>query len=148
MASHSRRVLLWFKGLMLSVVVFTVLLGFNNCSGFTPPSTNGLESSSLASINYLREPRPDLIKGRNGYSYILNEYLRPNCAGCHDDGSFTNLPCCSDSLSTAYFSATLISREAWIDSFTHNKFCGPDCSLDPKGEVYSAFVEWLDNSAD
>jgi hypothetical protein len=96
-------------------------------------------------INKLKNPRPSLIRGQEGYAYLLDEYLFEHCAACHGTNSFVDMPFASTDLGIAYEDALRYTAPNFLDSVSDNRFCGPDCNLDPDGEVYQAISEWLRN---
>ncbi|HEX4925296.1 MAG TPA: hypothetical protein VFV50_14475 [Bdellovibrionales bacterium] len=112
-----------------------------------PPQQKSASPSTRTStdINRLRTPRPALIRGQAGYEYILNEYLRPQCASCHDQNSFVGMVFASDDPAQAYNDALRYATPNFLNSVSNNKFCGSSCSLSTSGEVYDAIEEWLNN---
>lgn len=133
---------------LVTGAVGLLLLGYNNCGAppqKTTTETNQSSGSAPNPINFLKTPRPALIQGKDGYNYILTEYIRPQCGSCHQANSSNFIYIGADDLNTAYFAAMGYSKETFLKSVSNNRFCGKDCNLDPQGEVYKAIAEWLDN---
>ena len=135
---------------------FIMTLFYNNCdSGFisgdkTQSSTQVVDSNNLneefVEADFLKEIKPNILCGKDGYSYLLDEYFSVHCTVCHTKlGGFQ--PYFADSLDkeNSYYRALYINEATFKDTLTNNRFCGHECSLNKEGETYQAIVEWLDN---
>ena len=112
-------------------------------SAISVPSVEN-NSSSTNDINHLKNPPPEKVCGEEGYSYLMDEYLRENCVGCHADGGFAEPPMAAGDISVAYQAALFIPKDKFIESVTENRLCG-DCNLDAEGEVFKVLEEWIDS---
>jgi hypothetical protein len=137
--------------LVLGSVICAVLslsLFFTNCSkgngaAEDSPSDQG-RVEGLAGINYFREAVPAKFCGEEGYGYILRSYVGPECGTCHSmNGMFP--PFGDSDLGKSYSWARTLGKENFLSKVTDNRFCGPDCNLDTRGDIYKALVEWLDH---
>lgn len=108
-------------------------------------SDAGLGSNEVRQIDLLQEPKPALVCGPDGYQYIVRNYLKTNCGDCHT--TFSQIPhtFTHDDANTAFSEAMGVPAAKWRETITHNNFCGPNCNLSTRGEVYAAISEWLDN---
>ncbi len=112
----------------------------------TSPKTSGSKSSTppvSQSINKWTIAPPAKICGPSGYSFLISQYIGPNCAGCHSPGSFTKMPFVDTDLASATSAALGLGEARFLAKCIANNFCGPYCNLDPKGEVYSGILEWF-----
>lgn len=131
-----------------------ILLGlspllFNNCA----QKAAEIEKASAAAtstteelkpINFFREPIPDRFCGEMGYGYLLRSYLGPECGTCHSmNGMFP--PFADNDQAKAYSWGKTLGKENFLSKVVDNRFCGPGCNLDTRGEIYKALVEWLDH---
>lgn len=136
----------------------TVLaMAFVNCGRFDVVGEEKTSSSSGGGgwvgrpIDRFTVEPPTLLKGREGYSFLLDQYLNKHCAACHDEAAFfTNLPMAAKDFETSYQTALFIDKAGFLDSVSDNKFCVPkgSCNLSKDGEVYQAIAQWLDNRYD
>lgn len=151
------------RWLFLFGIGLGILVSFNNCA---PPFQEGTPQSLTApqgsnplnpppsggkSIDQFSATPPPFFKGRAGYAFLLDQYLKPQCAVCHDEAAtFTKLPFAGNSLETSYQTALGIPKERLLETVSKNKFCVPagSCDLSPNGEVYQAISQWLDNRLD
>lgn len=144
--------------LAVGAVALLLTVGFQNCAG--PVSTsqenqssaaqtyNWLSStppSNLPEVNYFKTDPPANMTGRQGYSYLYNEYFKPKCIRCHIPVSGVSPQFGSSNISTSYnVAVTLFQTREISNRITHNGAC-PECDLDTRGEVYQAVMYWLDH---
>lgn len=129
--------------------LFSISLGFTNCAKGNAPVAAEEPSQrveGLAAVNYFREPVPARFCGEEGYGYLLRSYIGPQCGSCHSMGGSMFPPFGDSDLSKAYSYGRSLGKQNFIEKSTDNRFCGPDCNLDTRGEVYKALVEWLDHT--
>ncbi|MCB0356279.1 MAG: hypothetical protein KDD40_04690 [Bdellovibrionales bacterium] len=136
-------------------MAFCVLLLelFNNCS--SAKTHNAVDSGSNAEISdenlfvaadYLSTEKPEVLCGEEGYAYLLKEYFGVHCAVCHDPkGGFEPYFANNNDSTNSYYKALYINEETLLETITNNRFCGTECSLNKKGETYTAIAEWLEN---
>lgn len=156
---------MWRQVFIVAVLAVVIMLLFENCAKVedtpahtitttkrasqSPPAQEtpppGSDTTSQPSVNQLKFPRPALIQGRDGYAYLLKEYLFANCAACHDATAFTKMPMAATDLDVAWTDAKRYAKDSFLRAVTQNKFCGSTCNLSPQGEVYKAIAEWLDH---
>ncbi len=134
---------------VVGVGLLGLTIGYTNCAKGTAPVAEDASSKrveGLAAINYFRESVPDRFCGEEGYGYLLRSYIGPQCgASCHSMGGSMFPPFGDSDLSKAYSWGRTLGKTNFIEKVLDNRFCGPACNLDPRGEVYQALVEWLDH---
>ena len=129
----------------LSLLLLCLVVLFQNCGESKVTRLPGNSVLGLAPHNYFTEAKPASMCGEQGYNFLMDQYLIRHCGSCHEDPPLAEPPfAASANRAFAYFASSLITRERWIASSTNNQFCGDDCSLDTRGEVYQGLVEWLD----
>jgi hypothetical protein len=140
------------RNVFLLVLIFSSLstsIFFTNCAkgGGGETETSKEKVLGLSSVNYFREPVPDRFCGEEGFGYLLRSYLGPECGTCHSMGGnmFPPFGDLNDPANAFKWTKTL-GKQNLIDKSVDNRFCGPDCNLDSRGEVYKALVEWLDHT--
>lgn len=138
----------WLK---VATLVLPLVIIFENCSGGSN-SLKVAESSSITApdglppINYFVTAPPPLICGPSGWSFMMTNYIRVNCSGCHYSGSIVAPIAFADNNSLiAYQQAQLVSASSWSQFVTKNTFCYPDCNLDTRGEIYQGLMQWAAN---
>ncbi len=135
------------------VIVFLNLLilsvSFTNCAKGPVQSTTDEGSQKvegLTAVNYFREAVPAKFCGEEGYGYLLRSYIGPQCGSCHSMGGSMFPPFGDSDLSKAYSYGRTLSKAKLLETVQNNRFCGPDCNLDTRGEVYQALAQWLDHT--
>jgi hypothetical protein len=130
-------------GVMLSIVT----VNYSNCakSNAQKAEQPSVEKMlGLPAINYFREPVPDRFCGIEGYGFLLRSYLGPECGTCHTMvGMYP--PFADGDLGKAYSYGRALGKDNFLEKVLDNRFCGPDCNLDKRGEIYQALAEWLDH---
>lgn len=134
----------------IAILIFLLIGVYNNCSKMrtgahgTSVAMSETPSLPVPGINELKSPRPAKICGESGYSYLMHEYLRENCIGCHAEGGMADPMLAANDLSSAYQAALFVAKDKFVESITENRLCG-DCNLNPEGEVFKAIEEWIDS---
>lgn len=140
------------RNILLVIIIFSSLstsVLFTNCAkgGGGEEGSNKERVEGLAAVNYFREPVPESFCGEAGYGYLLRSYFGPECGTCHSMGG-NMFPPFGDTndLANSYKWAKTLGKQNLIEKSVDNRFCGPDCNLDTRGEIYKALVEWLDHT--
>lgn len=134
-----------------SFLTLAISVGFTNCApggGADLPSEKKgvVRVEGLPFINYFREPIPDRFCGQEGYGYLLRSYIGPECGSCHSMTGGMFPPFGDKDLAKAYSYGKSLGKEKFLELSLDNRFCGPDCDLDIRGEIYQALNEWFDNT--
>lgn len=140
----------WIEVAGIITLMSLIAAGFTNCAKGGAPAQQDQGSTKvegLAAINYFREAVPDRFCGQEGYGYLLRSYIGPQCGGsCHSLNGSMFPPFGDSDEAKAYSWAKTLGKTNFLSKVTDNRFCGPDCNLDTRGEVYKALVDWLDHT--
>lgn len=148
--------------IVTGLIFAAVLIGFfQNCSNSAPeesstqadpPSTpenfqwlDEAVPSGLHSINYFTTSKPGDMAGFEGYRFIYSAYLVKKCTTCHrpPNGQLPHFGASPVSYSYDVAKSTFYTPDVLV-RVTNNPHC-PECTLDPRGEVYQAIRYWLDH---
>jgi hypothetical protein len=145
----------YFRRVFLSLGFFYLLISYNNCaqnSESSAPASSAVPQTStatgLSAVNNFKTPAPNSMAGEDGYAFLMKEYFVPQCAACHSGGvafpDFADRGHPHDSyLAAKYY----FQKQDLIKRVTDNPYCRPDCTLDPRGDVYKAILTWLEHSS-
>lgn len=135
---------------LVGILYLGITISFNNCtrgSGTAPSSESTHQPvEGLDAVNYFRESVPSTFCGQDGYGYLLRSYLGPECGSCHSMNGGTFPPFGDNDLSKAYSYGRTMGKAKFLELSTNNRFCGPDCNLDTRGEIYQALNQWFDHT--
>lgn len=139
------------KKLVLMVFSLALVLFYNNCAepgaSSNSSASQGNSVPGLKPVNYFRSAPPANMTGESGYEFLLKEYFVPQCATCHDSsGAFSPRFADKTNKHDSYLAAKYYFDNAdMVMRITTNPFCKPDCTLDPRGDVYKAIMNWLEH---
>jgi hypothetical protein len=88
--------------------------------------------------------RPSSLCGRAGYSYLLATYVRPQCGGCHYEGSAIHFnPFADRDDNLAYNWGSMMSAQLWTERVTKNPLIYSYCNLRSTDSIYKDLQDWL-----
>ena len=136
-------------------LIFTLLL--SGCLG-GQTSAISLENASVQSAPMNAYPtrcsikpttppaRPDRVCGASGYTYLLQNYLHPQCGGCHSKNSVIHWNGFADSdvtTATHFARYYLQEQDLFFLRVRDNPFISTGCNLDASDPVYKDLQEWF-----
>ena len=131
----------------IPALALLMLAGFS-CQGLGTKEISPLGSEYGTSCAVKRPTniqRPAEMCGSAGYEYLWTMYLRPQCGGCHYQGSFIHWNGFGDANpSTAYYFIQYYSKALFVERVKTNGFLLDDCLLREGDPLLDDLRTWFD----
>ncbi len=119
----------------------------NAPAGTSPSKAAPVNKVVLNGFYQIKDARPAQVCGAEGFAYLWQGYLVPECGGCHYAGNkfnvsaFANAP----SLDTSYsVMSSIVNRQTFVEATKVNPFC-IKCILKPEDPLAADLAYFAQN---